>query len=203
MSGTSPSTATQAQLQSPSLGSPNPWDPSNHEKGLPVLQKLNVGETRPLSPAMQSVLMLTLLYYILYMLPILERLIQKGMYCCRANSGDGKGLSSRPPSILQRICKNAENAMNLIPMLSILILFARLRARVDLESSTPPSFVQTSFFAATCLIYATAVFQDVFFCEGPRVRTAKNAISFLLTMGLYCSIIVIFYGIISASKTAG
>ena len=116
------------QLESPALGSPNPWDEANHAR--PSRAAETVGETRPLSPAMQSVLLLTALYYLLYMIPIVERFASLGLSCCVRKGGcgpaeaEGGESTPPPPTVLQRICKNAENAMQLIPMLSILILLA-------------------------------------------------------------------------------
>eukprot|EP00946_MAST-07B_sp_MAST-7B-sp1_P001131 g1131.t1 len=198
--------ATPGQLQSPALGSPNPWDEANHMRGLPVLQKLHVGETRPLSPAMQSVLLLTALYYLLYMVPIVERLASRGLSCCAREEVDDcgrteRGESTAPPTVLQRIRKNAENAMQLIPMLSILILFARLRSRVDLEGSSPPPYAQSVFYASAVIVYAIALFQDIFFCGGPRMQWFKRTLSFLLVLGLIVCVGVIFQTVITGSKS--
>ena len=201
--------AAPGQLGSPALGSPNPWDEANHMRGLPVLQKLHVGETRPLSPAMQSVLLLTALYYLLYMIPIVERFASLGLSCCvREESDDcsprggteGGESTPPPPTVLQRICKNAENAMQLIPMLSILILFARLRSRVDLEGSSPPPYAQSAFYASAVIIYAIALFRDIFFCGGSHMQWFKRALSFMLALGLIVCIGVIFHTVITGSK---
>ena len=216
--------ATPAEMQSPALGSPNPWDPDNHKRGLPMLQNLHMGETKPLSPAMRAVLLLTALYYALYMLGVIERLAREGLSCCgdddnddndddveekksllvqegtRAGAGsEGRG-SGIPPTAFQRLCKNAENAMQLIPMLCVLILFARLRSKVDLEGSNPPAYAQSAFYAAAALVYTMALFQDIFFCGGPFVQALKHTLSFALILSLLVCIITIFFGIISTVK---
>ena len=47
--------------------------------------------------------------------------------------------------------------MQEIPMLAILIVFARLRARVDLEGSNPQSWVQLVFIVAVSIVYFQAL----------------------------------------------
>ena len=44
-----------------------------------------------------------------------------------------------------------------IPMLAILITFARLRARVDLEGTTPQEWVQIVFLVAVAILYMQAI----------------------------------------------
>merc|ERR1719198_2727776 len=62
----------------------------------------------------------------------------------------------------------SEQTTRLIPMLAILILFTRLRARVDLEGSDPPEYTRNCFYAATIIIYARCLWQEVFYCRWHR-----------------------------------
>ena len=52
--------------------------------------------------------------------------------------------------------------MDMVPMLAILIVFARLRAKVDLEGTNPPDYARKAFYGATALIYIMA-FQKIVF----------------------------------------
>ena len=216
--------ATPAQLHSPALGSPNPWDTANHKRGLLALQHLHMGETKPLSPAMTAVLLMTALYYALYMLPVMEKLARNGLSCCmpaedntgvpdetddaevndsllaQGRAGGRWRAAAAPPTALQLLCKNAENAMQLIPMLCMLILFARLHSKVDLEGSSPPAYAQSTFYAVVVLVYTIALFQDIFFCGGPSVRALKRALSFVLIVSLLVCTCIIFFSVVTGVK---
>ena len=111
---------------------------------------------------------------------------------------------------LQKIVDDAKATCDLIPMVSILIVFARLRAKVDLEGTNPPEHVRKCFFGIVGIMYTQAFFVMIFSIIGSMVGPEmikgltqfKALLQFLLMLALYTCIVVIFMGICTQVKTA-
>ena len=112
---------------------------------------------------------------------------------------------------LQKIVDDAKATCDLIPMVSILIVFARLRAKVDLEGTNPPEHVRKCFFGIVGIMYTQAFFVMIFSViismvgDSPMLKTVmqfKSLLNFLLMLALYTCIVVIFMGICTQVKTA-
>ena len=196
--------------------------------GLPFKQKLNIGEKTPLSPAMQSVLCLVALYYavilITFILDMKKELANitsdepktEATPPVTATSSstvalvekDPVGTAAKAEKQLRQILADADATCKLIPMVAILIVFARLRAKVDLEGTNPSDTCRKSFFAIVGIMYTQAFFAAIFGCiqscmgENGMLTKFKNLMKFLLTLSLYICIVIIFQAIISQVKTA-
>ena len=111
---------------------------------------------------------------------------------------------------LQIIVDGAKDTCALIPMVSILIVFARLRAKVDLEGTNPSEQVRKCFFGIVGIMYTQAFFVMIFSIIGSMVGPEmikgltqfKALLQFLLMLALYTCIVVIFMGICTQVKTA-
>lgn len=204
-------------------GSAPTVDPSTQVAGLPFKQKLNIGEKTPLSPAMQACLSLVAVYYAMYLVGWLANLradltaVMKGE---KAAGGDGAPETLMPAdgkqdpmaqmeAMMRQMAESAKSTMLLIPMLTILIVFARLRAKVDLEGTNPPDYARKAFFGATAIIYVQA-FQSfvISMLKNCMPGSAKglvifqNVLTFCCTIGVYGCIVAIFYSICTLTKTA-
>ena len=124
--------------------------------------------------------------------------------------GDKKadGAAEKAEKQLRQILADADATCKLIPMVAILIVFARLRAKVDLEGTNPSDMCRKSFFAIVGIMYTQAFSTTIFGCiqsfagESGMLTKFKNLMKFLLTFGLYTCIVIIFHAIISQVKTA-
>lgn len=202
------------------VGAPAPQpDPSTQVKGQPVRQKLNIGEKPDLSPAMKVVLSLVVLYYAISTLEyvIAAKKEWKGMLSAKSdeqssssNAGapitaEGKSEAAKKVDEMEKwlgeVITNAGKAMNAIPMVAILIVFARLRAKVDLEGTNPPDYARKAFYGVAVFLYAIALVNTVFSCAGSTVKMFRQIIEALSRLGLYTCIVVIFYSIFNLAKT--
>lgn len=181
-----------ASAQTPATGpAPALVDPSTQVKGEPFTQKLNIGEKTPLSPAMQSVLALVVLYYA----------ISTAEYVIAAKKEWTSVEETAGEKWLTNLINSTKSTLKTIPMICILIVFARLRAKVDLEGTNPPDYARKAFFSTVGFIYILAFSKTVFSCNVGWATMLRQIIEALCRLGLYTSIIVIFYSIFNLSKT--
>ena len=183
------------------LGSPNPFDPAAHVEGMPLNANLNVGESTLLSDAMASVLALAVLYYCMS--------LARAIVACNRSRGlprgavvpDPQSVEEQTRARFEAMAVRSEQTTRLIPMLAILILFTRLRARVDLEGSEPPEYTRNCFYAATAIVYARCLWQEVFYCRWHRrVEIVNNIVDFTMTIVLYVVIGALIYSVCTMSK---
>lgn len=193
-------------------------DPATQTAGLPVKQKLNIGEKTPLSPAMQAVLCLVVLYYSAMLITFVVGLKKELASIPFANETDEekklREAQDTPNEMqkqlnrLQLIVDDAKGTIDLIPMVSILIVFARMRAKVDLEGTNPPDYARKAFFGIVGVMYTQAFFGLIFnilqnvMGDSTMLTKFKAAMKLLLTFGLYTCIVVIFHSIFTLTKTA-
>ena len=137
---------------------------------------LDVGESTPLSPAMQAVLCLVAIYYACYMLTFIAGLRKSLAAQAKLAMGssdsestddtektkDGEAVAAeqsmaeKTEAFMTQIADESQATMDMVPMLAILIVFARLRAKVDLEGTNPPDYARKAFYGATAIIYIMA-----------------------------------------------
>ena len=112
-------------------------------------------------------------------------------------------------TMMRQMADQARTTMLLIPMLTILIVFARLRAKVDLEGTNPPEYARTAFYGATAIIYVQALQSFCFSLLKNCVPTSayglticQNILGFVCTVGVYTCIVAIFISILNLTKSA-
>ena len=226
-SSSSPFSALRFQgMSAAAPKSPPTVDPKSQTAGLPMTQRLNIGESTPLSPAMKCCLALVAVYYSMYLIGWLAGLradlaaVVKGQAATGGGGprrlledDDGQAHKISPveqmESMMRQMADQAKNTMMLIPMLAILIVFARLRAKVDLEGTNPPEYARNAFYGATAIIYVQALqsfcFSMIKNCapgSAYGLTICQNLLGFVCTVVIYACIITIFFSILSLTKTA-
>ena len=122
---------------------------ANAQKGQPVLQRIAVGEAPKLSAAMQSVLIMVVVFFIVevgsYAFKVQGEITKlANLATGRGTEGEDKGMLDgvvKVPAAIQKQLDNIRDFLQTtelvtkqIPMLAILIVFARLESKkVDLE----------------------------------------------------------------------
>ena len=189
--------------------------------GLPVKQKLNIGEKTSLSPAMQATLCLVALYYGVILIQFIIGIKGELAMITKneektdgakpvTNDGEKKEDDAMQKQMdnINKILDDTKETTALIPMIAILIVFARLRAKVDLEGTNPPDYARKAFFGIVGVMYTQAFFGLIFnilqnvMGDSTMLTKFKSAMKLLLTFGLYTCIVVIFHSIFTLTKTA-
>ena len=153
------------------------------QKGQPVLQNLDVGKSPPLSAAMKSVLIMVVVFFIVevgsYAFKV-QGEITKMKNAVMKSDGEDKGMLEgvvKMPAEIQKQLDNIRDFLQTtdmvtkqIPMLSILIVFARLRAKVDLEGTDPAAYAQNAFITIGVLVavQAGSLFLDT--CDNATLK---------------------------------
>merc|ERR1711871_1910959 len=88
-----------------------------------------------------------------------------------------------------------------IPMLSILIVFARLRAKVDLEGTDPAQYAQNAFITIGVLIavQAAALFFDT--CDNATLKMFNIVVQGLCKLSIMVCVVIVIESIFSLKKT--
>ena len=181
-----------------------------------VLYRLDYQTVPLISPAMRAVLLLTTLYYIIV---FAKALVEIQIYRTEGKKGKSQSINTSEDadeenSLLNSVEmsnrledyeQNLRGVMEGIPMLAILITFARLRARVDLEGTTPQEWVQIVFLVAVAILYMQAI---VAVCCSPGKDQKKSVglqkciklIKIILTGCLMACVVAIFVSIYTLTK---
>ena len=179
-----------------------------------MLYRLDFKTIPSISPAMRSVLLLTTLYYIIVFAKAMVEIQiyrSEGKKTKSINNDEEDGLladGNDMGSKLEGYERNLRGVMEGIPMLAILITFARLRARVDLEGTTPQGWAQIVFIVAVVILYLQAV---VAVCCSPGkdqkdqkkakgLQKAVGLIKIILTVCLMLCVVGIFVSIYTLTK---
>ena len=131
---------------------------ANAQIGQPITQKIAIGKNTNLSAAMKSVLIMVIVFFIVevgsYAFKV-QGEITKMKNAVMKSDGEDKGMLEGVVKLPAEIQKQLDNIRDFlqttdmvtkqIPMLSILIVFARLRAKVDLEGTDPAAYAQNAF----------------------------------------------------------
>ena len=187
---------------------------ANAQKGQPVLQNLDVGKSPPLSAAMRSVLIMVVVFFIVevgsYAFKV-QGEITKMKNAVMKSDGEDKGMLDGVVKMPAEIQKQLDNIRDFlqstdlvtkqIPMLSVLIVFARLRAKVDLEGTDPMPYAQNAFLAIGSLvaIQAGALFFDT--CENSTLKVVNIVVQGLCKLSIMVCVVIIIESIFSLKKT--
>jgi hypothetical protein len=187
---------------------------ANAQKGQPVLQKIAIGENTKLSAAMKSVLIMVIVFFIVevgsYAFKV-QGEITKMKNAVMKSDGEDKGMLDgvvKMPAEIQKQLDNIRDFLQTtdmvtkqIPMLSILIVFARLRAKVDLEGTDPAAYAQNAFITIGVLIaiQAGALFLDT--CDNATLKMFNIVVQGLCKLSIMVCVVIIIESIFSLKKT--
>ena len=187
---------------------------ANAQKGQPVLQNLDVGGSPPLSAAMRSVLIMVVVFFIVevgsYAFKV-QGEITKMKNAVMKSDGEDKGMLDgvvKMPAEIQKQLDNIRDFLQTtdmvtkqIPMLSILIVFARLRAKVDLEGTDPAAYAQNAFITIGVLvaIQAGSLFLDT--CDNATLKMFNIVVQGLCKLSIMVCVVIIIESIFSLKKT--
>ena len=185
------------------------------QKGQPVLQNLDVGKSPPLSAAMRSVLIMVVVFFIVevgsYAFKV-QGEITKMKNAVMKSDGEDKGMLDGVVKLPAEIQKQLDNIRDFlqttdmvtkqIPMLSILIVFARLRAKVDLEGTDPAAYAQNAFITIGVLIaiQAGALFLDT--CDNATLKMFNIVVQGLCKLSIMVCVVIVIESIFSTKKSA-
>ena len=71
-------------------------------------------------------------------------------------AAEKQSMAQKTEAFMTKVADESRETMIIVPMLTVLIVFARLRAKVDLEGTNPPDYARKAFFGATAIIYVQA-----------------------------------------------
>ena len=184
------------------------------QKGSPVLQNLDVGKSPPLSAAMRSVLIMVVVFFIVevgsYAFKV-QGEITKMKNAVMKSDGEDKGMLDgvvKMPAEIQKQLDNIRDFLQTtdmvtkqIPMLSILIVFARLRAKVDLEGTDPAAYAQNAFITIGVLvaIQAGSLFLDT--CDNATLKMFNIVVQGLCKLSIMVCVVIVIESIFSLKKT--
>jgi hypothetical protein len=195
--------------------------------GSQILYKVKIGEAPPLSAAMNAVVTMVVIFFIVevgkYVFTVMgeyERV--KNAITGKKDDAPGndnsvgggtdepitpKGKSGVKAQIEKRL-KEIQGMINLasgvtaqIPMICILIVFARLRAKVDLEGTDPAKYAKNSFTATAVLVCVQAASLALSQC-GETMNTVNIVLQGLCKFGIIVCVCVIVESIFTLKKSA-
>ena len=185
------------------------------QKGQPVLQRIAIGQNTNLSAAMKSVLIMVIVFFIVevgsYAFKV-QGEITKMKNAVMKSDGEDKGMLDGVVKMPAEIQKQLDNIRDFlqstdlvtkqIPMLSVLIVFARLRAKVDLEGTDPMPYAQNAFLAIGSLvaIQAGALFFDT--CENSTLKVVNIVVQGLCKLSIMVCVVIVIESIFSTKKSA-
>eukprot|EP00944_MAST-04C_sp_MAST-4C-sp1_P015354 g15354.t1 len=190
---------------------------ANAQKGQPVIQNIKIGEAPKLSSAMQSVLIMVVVFFIVevgsYAFKVQGEITKlANLATGKSNEGEDKGMLDgvvKVPAAIQKQLDNIRDFLQTtelvtkqIPMLAILIVFARLRAKVDLEGTDPPQYAQNAFITIGILIatQAGALFLDT--CENATLKKLNLIVQGLCKLAIMVCVVIVIESIFSVKKAA-
>ena len=185
------------------------------QKGQPVLQRIAIGQNTNLSAAMKSVLIMVIVFFIVevgsYAFKV-QGEITKMKNAVMKSDGEDKGMLDgvvKMPAEIQKQLDNIRDFLQTtdmvtkqIPMLSILIVFARLRAKVDLEGTDPAAYAQNAFITIGVLIaiQAGSLFLDT--CDNATLKMFNIVVQGLCKLSIMVCVVIVIESIFSTKKSA-
>ena len=191
------------------------------KKKDPVLQRLNNGESPKLSDAMNAVLTMVVIFFIVevgnYVFTVKSEYERVKSAMTGGATKDGpeeeamtsegkKNVAQQAKEEIEKRMKQIQSMINLaggvtkqIPMICILIVFARLRAKVDLEGTEPQPFAKQSFTAVSVLVVVQACALALSGC-GETCNTVNIVIQGICKLGIIVCVCVIISSIFSLTK---
>lgn len=178
------------------------------QKGLPVKQKIDEGRSPQLSEAMKAVLLMTLVFFITEVAAFFIKVygevkkirydFDKGQRTPR--SLDAVRMFHRYMGNVRDYLWSSDLVTRQIPVLCVLILFARFRTIVSLESTEPQEYAQGAFMAIAILvcIQGAALFLDT--CENSTLKVINFGIQGVCKLSIMICVIVVIESIFSTKK---
>ena len=159
------------------------------------LQKVPVGRKPKISVAMYSVLSLVILYFLVL---TFEMFNKNMIFSPFAKLIYGK--RSKEELDRERAINNAlKEQISQIPMFCVLILFSRLRAKVDLENTEPPGYAKQAYVIAAVVIYLQVLVASVL-TKKLAIYICVVVVTILLKVVSIVNVITIFYSIFNLKK---
>ena len=187
---------------------------ANAQVGQPITQRIAIGKSPSLSAAMKSVLIMVIVFFIVevgsYAFKV-QGEITKMKNAVMKSDGEDKGMLDgvvKMPAEIQKQLDNIRDFLQTtdmvtkqIPMLSILIVFARLRAKVDLEGTDPAAYAQNAFITIGVLIaiQAGALFLDT--CDNATLKMFNIVVQGLCKLSIMVCVVIVIESIFSLKKT--
>ena len=187
---------------------------ANAQVGQPITQRIAIGKSPSLSAAMKSVLIMVIVFFIVevgsYAFKV-QGEITKMKNAVMKSDGEDKGMLDgvvKMPAEIQKQLDNIRDFLQTtdmvtkqIPMLSILIVFARLRAKVDLEGTDPAAYAQNAFITIGVLvaIQAGSLFLDT--CDNATLKVFNIVVQGLCKLSIMVCVVIIIESIFSLKKT--
>ena len=187
---------------------------ANAQIGQPITQKIAIGKNTNLSAAMKSVLIMVIVFFIVevgsYAFKV-QGEITKMKNAVMKSDGEDKGMLDgvvKMPAEIQKQLDNIRDFLQTtdmvtkqIPMLSILIVFARLRAKVDLEGTDPAAYAQNAFITIGVLvaIQAGSLFLDT--CDNATLKMFNIVVQGLCKLSIMVCVVIVIESIFSLKKT--
>jgi len=178
------------------------------QKGLPVKQKISEGRSPQLSEAMRAVLIMTIVFFITEVAAFFIKASSE-MRKIRYDFNEGQ----RTPRSLDAVRSFHQYMGNIrdylwssdlvtrqIPVLCVLILFARFRTMVSLEGTETQEYAQGAFMAISILvcIQGASLFLDT--CENATLKVVNLGIQGVCKLSIMICVIVVIESIFSTKK---
>jgi hypothetical protein len=181
----------------------------------PVMQQVKLNTAPPLSSAMKAVLIMVVVFFIVevgsYSFKVQGEITKMKNAVMKSDDGEDKGMLDgvvKMPAEIQKQLDNIRDFLQTtelvtkqIPMLAILIVFARLRAKVDLEGTDPAKYAQNAFITIGVLIavQAGALFLDT--CDNPTLKVLNIVVQGLCKLSIMVCVVIVIESIFSLKKT--
>ena len=160
-----------------------------------MLYKIPIGRSPNISTAMAVVLSMIVLYFTVI---VFDLLLENPI--CRSITSRFQSKKDVATIEKTRLINRAMMAQcEQIPMLCVLILFCRLRARIDLEGSQPQPYAKQAFVIAAVLIYLQVLLASVVSTH-TQVLLCKQLSTSILKCVVLVNICTIIVSIITLKK---
>lgn len=184
------------------------------QMNTPVVQEWSNGEKPPLSAAMNATLTMVIIFFVVevgnYVFTVkgeYERV--KGVVLGQRDT-DGPDADrsvgdtmedefEKRMKQIQAMINLAEGVTTQIPMICLLVLFARLRAKVDLEGTEPQPFVKNTFMTVSLLVVLQACALALSGC-GEKCSTINIVVQGVCKLGVFVCICIIIGSIVHLTK---
>lgn len=180
----------------------------------PVVQEWSNGEKPQLSAAMNATLTMVIVFFIVevgnYVFTVkgeyervkgavLGQTDTDGPDANRSLGGTMEDEFEKRMKQIQAMINLAEGVTTQIPMICLLILFARLRAKVDLEGTEPQPFVKNTFMTVSLLVALQACALALSGC-GEKCSTINIVVQGVCKLGVFVCICIIIGSIVHLTK---
>ena len=159
------------------------------------LQKVPIGRKPKISVAMYSVLSLVVLYFLVLTFEMFNKNIIFSPFAKLVYGKRSKEELERERTINDAL----KEQIGQIPMFCVLILFSRLRAKVDLENTEPPEYAKQAYVIAAVVIYLQVLVASVL-TKKLAIYICVVVVTILLKVVSIVNVITIFYSIFNLKK---